>query len=183
VDRKLWDDVHAILAVNGRTRANNNRARVPFLLKGLIVTPDGRAMTPFATRKKGRVYRYYYSTRANKEGAEAAPVPRLPAGDIEAAVVEQLRTVLRSPEMLADVIGHAMALDPMLDEAQVSVAMLKLDQIWDNLFPAEQTRIVKLLIEKIVISRTGMEVRLRPTGIELLTRELSRADEKQEVAA
>ena len=183
VDRKLWDDVHAILAVNGRTRGNNNRARVPFMLKGLIVTPDGRAMTPFAIRKKGRVYRYYYSTRANKEGAEAAPVPRLPAGDIEAAVVEQLRSVLRSAEMLADVVGHAVALDPTLDEAQVSVAMLKLDQIWDNLFPAEQTRIVKLLIEKIVISRTGMEVRLRPTGIESLTRDLSRADEAQEVAA
>jgi len=107
----------------------------------------------------------------------------LPAGDIEAAVVEQLRTVLRSPEMLADVIGHAMAMDPMLDEAQISVAMLKLDQIWDNLFPAEQTRIVKLLIEKIVISCTGMEVRLRPTGIDSLTRELSRADEEQEEVA
>ena len=66
---------------------------------------------------------------------------------------------------------------------EVSVAMLKLDQIWDNLFPAEQTRIVKLLIEKIVISRTGMEVRLRPTGIDSLTRELSRADDEQEVAA
>jgi len=48
----------------------------------------------------------------------------------EAAVLEQLRGLLRAPGMVADVVGRATELDPTLDEAQVTVAMTRLDQIW-----------------------------------------------------
>ena len=66
VERKLWDAVQAILAQNSRVRGNNTRARVPFLLKGIVVGIDGRALTPWSTRKKnGRIYRYYLPTREN----------------------------------------------------------------------------------------------------------------------
>jgi len=45
--------------------------------------------------------------------------------------------------MVAEVVGKAVELDPALDEAQVAVAMTRLDQIWEQLFPAEQQRIVR----------------------------------------
>jgi len=53
------------------------------------------------------------------------------------------------------------------------------------LFPAEQTRIFKLLIEKVIFSPTDLEVRLRPNGIERLVLELrpEPAKEAAEVAA
>ena len=51
--------------------------------------------------------------------------------------------------------------DPSLDEAKITVAMTRLDTIWDQLFPAEQTRIVKLLVEKVIVSPNDLEVRLR----------------------
>jgi hypothetical protein len=44
--------------------------------------------------------------------------------------------------------------------------MTRLDAIWDQLFPAEQTRIVRLLVEKVIVSPTDLEVRLRANGIE-----------------
>lgn len=50
--------------------------------------------------------------------------------------------------------------------------MTRLDAIWDQLFPAEQTRIVKLLVEKVIVSPNDLEVRLRANGIELLVLEL-----------
>ena len=59
-----------------------------------------------------------------------------------------------------------------LDEAKISVAMTRLDAIWDQLFPAEQTRIVKLLVEKVIVSPNDLEVRLRVNGIERLVLEL-----------
>jgi len=43
-------DVQTILAGNSGTRANQTRARSPALLRGLIFTADGRAMTPHHTR-------------------------------------------------------------------------------------------------------------------------------------
>jgi hypothetical protein len=103
-------------------RANDTRARVPFLLKGLVDGSDGRALTPWFTRKKnGRLYRYYLPVRENKEHAGASGLPHLPAGELEAVVLEQLRRVLRSPAMVTGVTERAVRFDPSLDEAQVSI--------------------------------------------------------------
>jgi site-specific DNA recombinase len=145
----VWDDVQAILATNGRQRGNVTRSSVRFLLKGIVFGADSRALTPWFTRKKsGRLYRYYLPTGENKEHAGASGLPRLPAAELEAAVLGQLRGLLRAPGMVADVVGWATELDPTLDEVQVTMAMTRLDQIWDQLFPGEQQRIVRLLVEK-----------------------------------
>ena len=96
----------------------------------------------------------------------------MPAAELESAVLEQLRGLLRSPDLLGDILPRAIKLDPTLDEAKVTVAMTRLDAIWDQLFPAEQTRIVKLLIEKVIVSPNDLELRLRANGIERLIQEL-----------
>jgi site-specific DNA recombinase len=36
--------------------------------------------------------------------------------------------------------------------------MTRLEGIWDQLFPAEQQRIVRLLIEKVIVSPNDLEV-------------------------
>ena len=51
-----------VLGESPRKRAANTRAQTPYLLKGLIFGPTGRAMTPAHTRKGGKLYRYYVST-------------------------------------------------------------------------------------------------------------------------
>jgi site-specific DNA recombinase len=80
------------------------------------------------------------------------------------------------------ILPHAIKLDPTLDEAKVTVAMTRIDAIWDQLFPAEQSRIVKLLIEKVIVSPNNLEVRLRANGIERLVLEVrhERTDQKME---
>lgn len=186
IDRALWDQVHAILATNGRVRGNATRATVPYLLKGIVFGNDGRALSPFHTTKKnGRRYRYYIPQRENKEHAGASGLSRLPAAELESAVLDQLRSILRSPTLLGDVLPRAIELDPSLDEAKVTVAMTRLDTIWDQLFPAEQTRIVKLLVEKVIVSPNDLEVRLRANGIERLVLELQPAgvDQPEEALA
>lgn len=186
ISRDVWSEVHTILATNGRVRGNTTRATVPQLLKGLVFGSDGRAMSPHhVTKPNGRRYRYYVPQRDAKEHAGASGLPRLPAAELESAVLDQLRSTLRAPEMLADVLPRARQLDPTLDEAKVSVAMLRLDAIWDQLFPAEQTRIVKLMVEKVIISPDNMEVRLRANGVERVVLELLPAAERlpDEVAA
>ena len=174
IPQALWDDVHAILATNSHTRGNNTRSTTPFLLKGIVFGHDGRALTPWHSTKKttGKRYRYYLPMRDIKEHAGASGLPRMPAAELESAVLDQLRAVLRSPDLLKDVLPQAIKLDPTLDEAQVAVAMTRLDAIWDQLFPAEQTRIVKMLVEKVIVSPNDLEVRLRANGIERLVTDL-----------
>ncbi|CAJ0876867.1 hypothetical protein R76727_02962 [Ralstonia mannitolilytica] len=173
IDRELWGRAHAILATNGRVRGNTTRATVPYLLKGIVFGNDGRALSPWHTTKKnGRRYRYYVPQRDCKEYAGASGLPRLPAAELESAVLDQLRAILRAPDLLGEVLPQAIELDPTLDEAQVTVAMTRLDAIWDQLFPAEQSRIVRLLVEKVIVSPNDLEVRLRANGIERLVLEL-----------
>ena len=73
ISRELWDSVHAILETNGRVRGNTTRAKVPYLLKGIVFGNDGRALSPWHTTKKnGRRYRYYVPQRDAKEHAGAS---------------------------------------------------------------------------------------------------------------
>ena len=174
VPRELWDAAHAILKESPRVRANQNRAQTPALLRGLILGPDGRAMSPSHTRRRGRLYRYYVSQAVLKGTADDdCPVRRLPAAEIEAAVVDQVRALLRQPEVVVGTWLAARAEAPDLTEAETREALERLDPLWDELFPAEQARIVRLLVERVDISATGADIRLRTAGLAGLVRDLS----------
>ncbi len=69
-------------------------------MKGLIFGPTGAAMSPTHTRKGNRLYRYYVSQDVLKRGPEACPVGRVPAAEIEAAVIDHLRGIFRQPEII-----------------------------------------------------------------------------------
>ncbi len=66
VPRDLWDRVHTTLQVSPWVRANQNRARTPALLEGLIFGADGRALSPTDCRRRGRLHRYYVAQRVLK---------------------------------------------------------------------------------------------------------------------
>jgi hypothetical protein len=48
--------------------------------------------------------------------------------------------------------------------------------LWDELFPAEQARVVRLLVERVDLAQDGMQVRLRAEGLQTLVAELRRRE-------
>jgi site-specific DNA recombinase len=172
IERDTWDKVHAILQESPRKRAARTRAETPALLKGLLFGPDGAAFSPTHTRKGGRLYRYYLSQTVLKHGAGSCPVGRVPAGEIEAAVIDQLRAVFRQAEIVAGTWKAARAESVDISEADARAALQQLDPLWDELFPAEQARIVALLVERVDIGTGGLNVRLRIDGLGGLAREM-----------
>jgi DNA invertase Pin-like site-specific DNA recombinase len=171
IDRDLWDKVHGILRESPRKRAAHTRAKTPALLKGLIFGPTGRAMTPAHTRKGDKLYRYYVSTDVLKRDGEACSVRRVPAAEIESAVVDQLRGLLRAPEIIVRTWRAAKSTGD-ISEIDVREALERLDQLWDELFPAEQARIVQLLVERVDVSTDGADIQLRTEGLTNLVTEL-----------
>lgn len=171
IDRALWDRVHTVLRESPRKRAANTRAQTPSLLKGLIFGPTGRAMTPAHTRKGGKLYRYYVSTDVLKRDADSCTVRRVPAAEIESAVVDQLRGLLRTPEIIVGTWRVAKLMGD-ISEAEVREALHRLDPLWDELFPAEQARIVQLLVERVDVSPDGADIRLRTEGLTNLVADL-----------
>src|SRR5690606_13751291 len=148
------------------------RAQTPALLKGLLFGPTGHAMTPTHTRRSGKLYRYYVSTAVMKQGRDAGPVGRVPAGEIERAVIDQLRANLRSPEVVVRTARAARDMDAGITEAEVRESLHRLDPLWDELFPAEQARIVQLLVERVDLDQRGISICLRTAGLPGLAHDL-----------
>src|SRR6185312_6124003 len=161
ISQDLWDKVHTILADSPRQRAARTRAQTPALLKGLIFGPTGRSMTPTHTRKGGKLYRYYVSTDVLKRDADACSVRRIPAAEIESAVIDQVREALRSPEMIVRTFRNARESIDSLTERDVRTALQRLDPLWDELFPGEQARVVQLLVERVDLAPDGADIRMR----------------------
>jgi DNA invertase Pin-like site-specific DNA recombinase len=173
ISQTLWDRVHAILQESPRERGAKNRATATALLRGLLFGPDGRAMSPTYTRKKGRLYRYYVSQAVLQGGANDAPHRRLPAGEIEGLVMAQVRALLRQPEVMVGTWRAARAEAPDLTETEVRDALGRLDPLWDELFPGEQERIVRLLVERVTVGDAGAEIRLNLEGLAGLARDMA----------
>jgi site-specific DNA recombinase len=165
INRALWQRVQDVLKVNPRKRAANSRARTPALLRGLIFGPNGTAMTPSHTRRNGKLYRYYIAMDVLKRGAPPGPVSRIAAGDVERATLDQLRAILRAPEIIIRTWRTARRKIDNVTEAEVRAALEQLDPLWNELFPAEQARIVQLLIERVDIQEEGIEIRFRVDGL------------------
>ena len=184
IGQTLWDQVHAILAKNAHVRSNRARARTPAPLKGLLrcVACD-RAMTPTHTHRRGRTYRYYTCMHSIKAGSGACPVRMIAAGEIETVVLDQVRRLLRAPEIVARTVtayhdvGERDA-SAAARERKVIEALGQLDQVWEELFPAEQVRILQLVVERVDVAPDGVDVRLRVAGIHSLVAEMT-ANENQ----
>jgi site-specific DNA recombinase len=89
-----------------------------------------------------------------------------------------VRRLLASPELVARTISavrqeNGAAERPRLDESEVIGALGALEPAWDELYPAEQARILRLLIERIDVAPDGISVTLHAAGIRSLVAELA----------
>lgn len=178
---ELWDAVHAILQESPRQRAANTRTETPALLKGLMFTATGIAMTPTFTKKGSRHYRYYTSMDAirNRAGEGTDGFVRLNAGMVENAVIQHIRSLLHTPEIVARAVEAARRNNPDIDDRTVITALEGFDGLWESLFPAEQARIARLLIERVTVSPDGMAVDLRTEGLGSVIREMVAPEQRQ----
>ena len=176
VTDKVWDQVDAILQGNRHARSSNSRMQTPAPLKGLIFTDTGAAMTPTATKKRGKLYRYYVSmdviknrTTEDDSGGDQAPV-RLPAGMVEDAIVTEVRRILQTPEVVTQVLA-ALKRD-QVSEAETIAALHDFNTLWAQLFPLEQARIIQLLVRRVTVTAAGLEVDIRREGVAGVIREM-----------
>ncbi|WP_127752672.1 recombinase family protein [Devosia sp. 1566] len=182
ISHELWDKVHAIMEESPRSRACKTRAQTPALLKGLLFAPNGVAMTPTHTRRRGKLYRYYVTMSVLKLGPETCPIRRISAAEIERVVIDQLRGILRSPEIIARTAAAARQQDPSVTDDEVRLALQQFESAWDQLFPAEQARIVQLLVERVDLSTEGARIRIRSEGLQTLAAELPTTSKHRQAA-
>ena len=193
------------------------------------------------TQKGARRYTYYHCAKDAKRAVRRCPLKRVPAGDIEKVVLEQLSAVFRTPTLvsqtyfaakgmegaererllkhkerledellkvralaleevspegngsdpgvalaelnqeavtlnhqLTDVAARAQAFEanPVTERA-ISEAFQSVETFWDDLFPLERNRLIRLLVEKVELRETGIDIELKTEGMTSLIIELS----------
>jgi len=163
--------VQAVLSEEGKQRAVETRQRAPSdaLLRGLLHDAEGNKLYPTYTRKQGKAYRYYIGQKVNRFGVAGGSL-RLPAEPIEAATVQQIKTVLSSPETVTAVCRE---LGTEVDEGRTVVALSRLGDVWSQLYPVEQHRLVQLMVERVDLLEQGLRIHWRELGWKSLLEEFS----------
>jgi hypothetical protein len=82
--------VQSSLASNRVNRRIGGWGKAPSLLTGMLFDQAGRLMTPTTAAKGARRYRYYVSRARNGEKLAAKDKVKVPAGELERAVIEQM---------------------------------------------------------------------------------------------
>ena len=173
IDRKIWDKVQGRFQENPRKRAATTRAQTPSLLKGIIFDASGVAMSPTHTRKNGKLYRYYLSQTVLKQGSRDCSSARVPAAEVENIVIDQVRILLLSPEIIVQTWRAVRKSIDGLTESKVRNALKAFEPLWNELFPAEQSRIIGLLVERVDVRSDRVDIRLRIAGVSALVGELT----------
>jgi len=80
-------------------------------------------------------------------------------------------------------VGHSYAAaSARRDESGAKWAVRPLDLVWEELFPAEQARVIQLLVDRVEVHPDGVEIKLRTEGLANLTLELNAIRPEQEAA-
>jgi site-specific DNA recombinase len=154
VDRKIFAAVQTQLASNNRQHRTRARAKEPNLLAGLLVDANGARLISSHTVKDGKRYRYY----ANIRTEEGQPKSwRVPAPEIEAAVIGELRRFLSDRQRVAGALKRSRLQARELKEALRIANDLRaqLDAF------ASRREIALKLIKRVVVSDSELVVELK----------------------
>jgi hypothetical protein len=122
-------------------------------------------------------------TQSSILSADSPAIARISAAEIEGAVIAQVRGLLRQPEVVLGAWRAARVSEPAITEIEARQALEQLEPLWDQLFPAEQARIIHLLVDRVDIGSGGADVRLKLEGLASLMRDLGASPAESAQAA
>lgn len=143
---------------NGTPRRANQNTKSTSLLTGLLYDETGDRLCPSHANKNGKRYRYYISKRL-VHGADDQQGWRLPAREIEAAVVGIITILLNDGRRLLDELGDAPSAkvghQKIIDAAERLAADLQSEDA------APKRDLVQELIERIEVGTDVIVVAIR----------------------
>jgi hypothetical protein len=160
VGRETWDAVQARLASNARARMNGTTARHPSLLSGMLFDAEGKRLVATHATKNGKRYRYYVCKTKTNAGEQRrnASAFRIPASEIEPAVVKAIASALRSEKTVLEGADHT--LEPSTIKSFLASAARLAGSIEAASGTVLRTQLADL-VERIEVGNDSMKLRLR----------------------
>lgn len=141
-------------------------AEDPSLLAGLIYDAvNSERLTPTHAKKGSKRYRYYVSatSTAAEPSTKAAAPRRIPAGDIEGLVLDQLHCFLADPKRISDAVAPLNLNAPQL-EALLNAAT-NLSQRWRSLLSNQSRIFARQLIVSVAVGDEQISISLDLSAI------------------
>ena len=147
VSAELWDAVQQTMAGNRVQRSGSSNVTGHSLLAGLLVDGESRRMSPSHATKGSRRYRYYITPASELSDADKRAW-RVPAHDLEAAVVSRIGQMLSDRSTLANLVGtHQMGA-----EASRRAIALAADAATRLAIPEERRALVRSIVSSIKLA-------------------------------
>jgi len=94
------------------------------------------------------------------------------------ALIRQLRTEINEVNQSLAVVNQELKKLNITHE-DVMAAFSSIEQLWEELFPAERYHLLRLLIEKVIITSDGLRIQFKGGGIEQVAGELINFEQKK----
>ncbi|GHT92024.1 integrase [Alphaproteobacteria bacterium] len=165
IAEETWSKVQEIFSKNKSTK--HQKKSSPYPLKGLLKCGTcGATMSPTACNNHGLKYRYYTCNNHIRFKRCNSAVKNVPADSIESRVIEEVLQKLKSPEVMLKI--QELAKENTVDEKQLQTSLQNLSETWTYLYPQEQMRIMKLLVDFIEIKEDSLNIQMNMDGFNTL---------------
>lgn len=164
---ETWNMVRKIIEAPYQTRKIvNDEDNIP-LLKGILKCGCcDRAMIHTIVKKgNNRGYRYYVSVEVMKKSYEHCKIGNVPAKEIEDLIIDEVKKLLQTPEVISQTYQEVLLLDDKIDEQLFINRMKNFSKVWDYLYPIEVRKIVQSLIKQVIIYENKIEVQINIKGL------------------
>src|ERR1035437_10165162 len=164
LDCETWDKVQALLVANRQGGKRKPRATKTSLFTGLLFDAEGTRYTPTHATKNGRRYRYYTSQAIIKKTEKVETPTRIPAPDLESAVIERLLKLLREPGDLVTSIRDDFQEGANLPGdlfTRIVAGATSTAATWETLSSTDREHFLQAVIDRVIIHPTRVEIRIR----------------------
>jgi hypothetical protein len=188
IDEETWNRVQTLFKKQDEMTANGWQRKsyataTPSFLKGILKCARCNvAMTPTYAYNHGLRYRYYACSNHIRCKSCTSAFKTISAEDVEQKVTDEILEILRSPEIVMNVeriveveaAKHSgNTASPEITKQNLIMALKNLTEIWSYLYPTEQQKIVKTLMDEIIIGDDGIRITMNLEGFDMVIAELA----------
>jgi site-specific DNA recombinase len=157
IDPQEWHRLQKLLKENSRRSVGKHeRGRIcksPFQKILCCGHCGGPIRATYTSKPNGKKYAYYLCMKDHRRAKSICPIKRIPAGDLEKAVLDQLGAIFHTPTMLAEVYfkvkemegeerrelnGKVAALEQLLEERKENMDIAGMRKIAEELIPLKK---------------------------------------------
>jgi site-specific DNA recombinase len=161
IDREEWTRVQKLLGQNRQGKQRKTRATKVSLFTGILFDAAGNRYTPTHTNKSGRRYRYYTSQAVIRKTTPTDQPARIPAHDLEAAIIDRILEFLKSPREVLRLVAPTgkPAVNGKYSELLKRTSEKAAN--WDKLSAEQREHFIKGILERVVVHPDKAEILIR----------------------